>query len=302
MDPKFIEYMEEKYAIKTQINYLRSLRHLEANGVVLDDKESFKNWMRGQRSKGMKNLTIDIYLKGYNTYMDFKGQPRIKPLKSYDSVKRNRASMEDYGALLDACTGYTSLRDKLMIEILFKSGLRYNEMISLEIDDISKDKIVVKNGKNQKYREVPTFPTVFEAYEKYINSRKALVKNRNTKMLFINQYGEPITPEGGRNAVYRIARKAKISFSPHQARRFYARYLYDMGIKPELLQQLMGHEKLDTTLLYVQTDAQDAFSALRGNMKKLDFNESTIRANHNSVRMVRLGRDLNPSHGLDRPV
>ena len=75
-----------------------------------------------------------------------------------------------------------------------------------------------------------------------------------------------------------------------------------MGIQPELIQKLMGHEKLDTTLLYVQPDAVDAFSALRKNMKKLDFAASKNGGKNNLVGNQRPERDLNPRHRLDRPV
>lgn len=47
-----MEYMQEKYAIKTQVNYLRSLRYLEAQGIILEDKESFRSWAIGKRNKG----------------------------------------------------------------------------------------------------------------------------------------------------------------------------------------------------------------------------------------------------------
>ena len=302
MNDDFLEYLEEKYALKTQSNYIRSINFLEKNKVSLDDRASFKSWLINQKSKGMKNITINMYLKAYNSYLDFKHEPRMKPLKSFDSIRRDRASMEDYSILLESCKGYTAPRDRLMVEILFKAGLRYKELISLTIDDITQEKIIVQNGKNQKYREVPTFPSVYESFREYMKFREQIIANRNTKMLWINKYGEPMTPDGGRNAVYAIAERAGIEFSPHRARRFYARYLYDMGTQPELIQKLMGHEKLDTTLLYVQPDTVDAFAALRKNMKKLDFTASRNGRKNNLVGNQRPERDLNPCHRLDRPV
>ena len=302
MNNDFIEYLEEKYALKTQSNYIRSINFLEKNKVDLEDRSSFKQWLITQKNKGMKNITINMYMKAYNAYLDYRHEPRMKPMKSFDSVKRNRASMEDYSALLNACKGYTAPRDRLMIEILFKAGLRYKELISLTIDDVTNEKIIVQNGKNQKFREVPTFPSVYDSYVKYMKFREEIIANRNSRMLWINKYGEAMTTDGGRNAIYGIAERAGIQFSPHRARRFYARYLYDMGTQPELIQKLMGHEKLDTTLLYVQPDAVDAFSALRKNMKKLDFSASRIKGEHNLVGNQRPERDLNPCHRLDRPV
>ena len=82
-----------------------------------------------------------------------------------------------------------------MVEILFKAGLRYKELISLTIDDITQEKIIVQNGKNQKYREVPTFPSVYESFREYMKFREQIIANRNTKMLWINKYGQPMTPD-----------------------------------------------------------------------------------------------------------
>ncbi len=73
--------------------------------------------------------------------------------------------MEDYERLVSACRGYTAPRDCLMVEILFKAGLRHIEIVHLTVDDLylGDDKIIVRAGKNEKYREVPLFPSVMDA-------------------------------------------------------------------------------------------------------------------------------------------
>ena len=56
-----------------------------------------------------------------------------------------------------------------------------------------------------------------------------------------------------------------------KARRFYRRHLWENDLKPELIQQLPGHTSVGTTMIYIQPDAEDTFSEVNGNMKKLDF-------------------------------
>ena len=63
MTPEFLEYLEEKYALKTQSNYIRSINLLEKNKVDLEDRSSFKQWLITQKNKGMKNITINMYLR-----------------------------------------------------------------------------------------------------------------------------------------------------------------------------------------------------------------------------------------------
>ena len=292
MKSEFLDYIQEKYALKTQVNYLRSLRHLEAQGIILEDKDSFRSWAIAQRNKGTRDRTINVYLKSYNAYLDFLQLPRFRPYKTYDSVKRDRATMDDYRLLLKGCRGYTEPRDTLIVELLFKAGIRYRELISLSVDNITGDKIIVEAGKNQKYREIVTFPSVYEAYQAYLPFRSQLIRrsNRNTTALLVSQYGEPVTPEGGRNVIYRIAKRAGIEFSPHRARRFFARHLWESGVKVELIQKAMGHEKLDTTLTYISPDGTDAFREMREKMKKLDFRVPPNRGGQISDHMVRLGR------------
>ncbi len=110
MNDEFYQYMEEKYALKIQSNYIRSINFLEKSNVNLDDRSSFKSWLITQKNKGMKNITINMYLKAYNAYLDFRHEPRMKPLKSFHSVRGDRACIEDYSILLQACKGYTAPR------------------------------------------------------------------------------------------------------------------------------------------------------------------------------------------------
>ena len=139
--------------------------------------------------------------------------------------------MDDFEKLVAACRGYTALRGRLIFEVLFKAGLRYIKVMRLTIDDfdLQTNRIIVRAGKNEKYREVSFFPSVREAFVKYLLFRQALI---------VNQYG---------------------------------RHLWENGLKPELIQQLLGHTSVGTTMIYIQPDAEDAFSEVSRNMKKLDF-------------------------------
>jgi integrase len=292
----FEEYMMEHLMLKTQENYGRSLRYLEKEGVDLDNPETFREWVLAKRSKGTLDRTINIYIRAYNLYLKFLGRPMLKSMKENENPRRPRATQEDYDLLLKACSGYTFLRDRLMVELLFKSGVRYSELISLTTDDLDLEgqRIVVRAGKGQKYREIFMFPSVRDAVQKYLPQREIQIRqgNRNTKALFINQYGTQISKEGGRNVIYRIAKRAGISFSPHRARRFYARYLWDHGVKPEIIMKLMGHSDMGTTLIYMQVDQDDVFKEMRNQSKKLDFRAPEGDGVHNLHHIIRPGRGL----------
>ena len=247
-------------------NYLRALRHLEREEINPDDKESLREWVLKQRSKGTLERTLNAYIKPYNSYIAFLREQKFKPFKNQKSIKRTRATMDDFEKLVAACRVYTALRDRLVVEILFKTGLRYIEVMRLTIDDfnLQTNGIIVRAGKNEKYREVSLFPSVREAFLKYLIFRQTLIINQDR------------------------------------------RHLWENGFKPELIQQLLGHTSVGITMIYIQPDAEDAFSEVSRNMKKLDFNGSQGKGRKETVGRnldykVCSGRDLDPSRGIESP-
>ena len=181
----------------------------------------------------------------------------------------------------------------LVIELLFKTGAKLNEIASLTTDAIGEDTIMII-GKGQKPSKLFLLPSVKKSLDDYLKVRQS---NGTTKLL-TNKDGEPMTYDGVRQEIYQIAKKAGISFSAHRSRRFFARYLYTHGVDLEGVRLLMRHSKFDTTKDYIMMGIDDAIDGIR--KKELDFKESEKRVNPNNK--TRPGRDLNPSHRLDRPV
>jgi len=91
------------------MNTMRSLRHLINEGVDLNNRESFKNWILKMKRKGVMDKTLNIYIKAYNRYLEWRGEEKIKPYKEMKPFKTARATEEDYKKLMDACYGYTEI-------------------------------------------------------------------------------------------------------------------------------------------------------------------------------------------------
>ncbi len=292
---EFEDFAYENYKARTIQNTLRSLRHLSMVGVDLDSRDSFRQWIVEMKRKGTLDRTINVYIKCYNRYLKFRNSLKIKPFHEIRSPYRPVAAIEDYEALIKAADtyGYTSERKRAKIEILFKTGLRLAEMASITLDDIEGDTMTVV-GKGQKIAKVFLPESVKKAIDRYLKVRRSRGSNR----VFINSKGEAMTYDGIRREIYKVAEKAGIKFSAHRARRFYARFLYKEGLDLEEIRLLMRHEKIDTTKDYIQMMQEDAIDVLR--KRKIDFFEDETGSNPG--RHSRLGRDLNPCHGLDRPV
>ena len=270
----FEDWLYDNFKPKTIQNTLRSLRYLDRQGVDLNQMESFRKWVRESRKKGTLDRTLNTYIKAYNRILTYRDEPKMKFFKEMHSMNRPIASMEDYEALSKASEtfGYTRRRKALIIELLFKTGARLNEIASISIDAIQEDTILIV-GKGQKPSKLYLLPSVRQSLDKYIKVRQS----NGTAKLFTNKEGEPMTYDGIRQEIYQISKKAGISFSAHRARRFFARYLYTHGVDLEGIRLLMRHAKFDTTKDYIGMAIDDAIEGIR--KKDLDFKESDKNLN-----------------------
>ncbi|MEM0135370.1 MAG: hypothetical protein QXU18_09145 [Thermoplasmatales archaeon] len=141
MNAEFEDWMYENFKPKTIQNTLRSLRHLVARSVDLDERRTFRKWMIEEKKKGTLDRTLNTYIKAYNRYLTFRKDTKIKMYRVIRSPYRPVAEMDDYDALVKAAKTfpYTSERKTLEIEILFKTGLRLNELLTMTTDDILGD-------------------------------------------------------------------------------------------------------------------------------------------------------------------
>lgn len=138
---RFEDWLYENFKHKTVENSLRAFRYLEKNGVKLEDRNSFRDWMRNSRRKGTLDRTLNDYIKVYNRLLAYLNEPKIKFYKEQHSLNRPVATHDDYALLMKSANsfGYTKQRKILIVEVLFKTGARLNELASLTTDAIEGD-------------------------------------------------------------------------------------------------------------------------------------------------------------------
>ncbi len=121
--------------------------------------------------------------------------------------------------------------------------------------------------KGQKTRDVYLPESIRSvSYPEYPRVRRS---KPGVNALFTNMCGEPLTYDDMRMHIYQVIKEAEVHFSPHMAKRFYARYLYQQGYDLEVIRLIFGDEKLDTTKRYMQIDQKDALDLF--SEKQLDF-------------------------------
>lgn len=165
-------------------------------------------------------------------------------------------SPKDVEALLNIQgTSPLNLRNKAMLELLYATGLRVTELLTLNVSDLHLTMGFVRClGKGSRERIVPLGNIAKTALETYIhNGRQKLLKGqRSESVLFVNQHGRPLTRQGFWKVLKSIAIHAGISqtITPHTLRHSFATHLLENGADLRAVQEMLGHADISTTQIY----------------------------------------------------
>ncbi|WP_301108954.1 tyrosine recombinase [Sporosarcina sp.] len=147
-----------------------------------------------------------------------------------------------------------SLRDRALLELLYATGIRVGELVTIEIQDIDQYLGIVKvMGKGRRERFVPYGSYAEEALEKYMDtSRTRLMKQKKHSLLFVNLRGDPLTERGVRYILNDLMERAALhtKITPHMIRHTFATHLLSAGADLRSVQELLGHRHLSSTQVY----------------------------------------------------
>lgn len=166
-------------------------------------------------------------------------------------------SLEEVEALLSACdkTKPRGLRDRAILELLYSSGLRVGEVVSLEFSHLDLENRMLRLwGKGFKERMVPFGEEAHEAISLYLEKgRGEILKGRSSNYLFINgPSARPLTRQSVWNMVKRYAKRANLreDITPHTLRHTFATHLLENGADLRVVQEFLGHSDISTTQIY----------------------------------------------------
>jgi integrase/recombinase XerD len=197
-----------------------------------------------------KNTTILRKLTALKLF--FKFALGYNPLEFIDLPKKEKIlpkvlSLAEINALLNNDSLKKNLRDKVILEMLYATGIRVSELVNLKLEDINlEEKFIKVLGKGDKERIVPIADITAKFLKSYIKSKPP------SEYLFLNKRNKPITRYG----VYRIIKKYMNCISPHTLRHTFATHLLEHGADLRTLQELLGHANISTTSIYTHINKE----------------------------------------------
>lgn len=289
----FLTYLkdEKKYSDNTIISYqkdfnvfLEFLKEQTVNKLKNIDYHLLRKYLFYLHEKNYTNKStarMISSLKSFYKYLIKKNIVKKNPMNLIKTPKIEKKlpkflyydELEQILAIPDKNTTL-GLRDALLLEMLYSTGIRVSEIISITLKDINfYDQKILILGKGNKERYVLYGSKMKKLLEEYLkNSRPKLLPKDD--YLFLNRYGNQLTDRGIRKIIDNILKKGLINkhISPHTLRHTFATHMLDSGADIKIVQELLGHESLSTTQIYTHVSNEKIKSVYqkshpRANMK-----------------------------------
>ena len=238
-------------------NFLTSKKIEDIKDITSDDiKEFIKLRNNEEISTVAHNLTV---IKNFHKYL-LKQNLTSKDVSLFiDRPKLRKTlpktlSIEDIDKLLDIKLNTEfDYRNKAMLELMYGTGLRVSELVSLTVNDIDLTNCIIRvMGKGSKEREIPLGEFSIYYLTLYLDKRKTMLKGYNEEALFVNNHGKKMTRQGFFKNLKKILKEKGLNdeISPHTLRHSFATHLLNRGADLRSIQEMLGHSDISTTKIY----------------------------------------------------
>lgn len=216
------------------------------------------------KSEGLSANSMNRALAALRGFYNYLLQERVleeSPLTHIELAKvwmrlPDTVSQEEMNRILSGPDNSTpsGLRDRAMLELLYATGLRVSELISLSMNSINwQVGFLAVMGKGGKERVVPVGRTAYDAVRRYVDeARPKFVRSKTTEVLFLNRFGRAFTRQGLWKIIVGYAQKAGLqkNVHPHTFRHSFASHLLEGGADLRAVQVMLGHSDISTTQIY----------------------------------------------------
>tara|TARA_B100000767_G_C19656145_1_gene488973 strand:+ start:174 stop:1055 length:882 start_codon:yes stop_codon:yes gene_type:complete len=268
----FFDYLskEKKYSINTIIAYKKDLYTFQSfcfeehniNDVSKISYSIIRSWIINLSELNLSPLSINRKISALSRYYDF----LIKIEKIKDSPTKNHKRLKVQSKIIIPFSEdevftvmnvfkdtFEGKRDMLIIDTLYSTGIRRDELIKITLNDVFFNENLIKvHGKRNKERLVPMLPTLEKNIKDYLTFRSNIKSVK--EYLFLNSKGLQIGP----SLVYRVVKKyfskasTKVKKSPHVLRHSFATHLLNNGADINTIKEILGHSSLASTQIYTK--------------------------------------------------
>ncbi len=276
--PLFIDYLKytKNASASTVSSYKRDLQKLETylteHGVSEVENITSTNlnsYVLYLEKQGMSTATVSrnvASMKAFFHYACYKRRIENDPTESIKAPHIEKKmpdilSMDETIRLLEQPSANTpkSMRDRAMLELLYATGIRVTELITLRLSDINLVLNYIICRDDEKERVIPFGDNAKQAIERYLKyGRGFLLKGEDSEFLFVNCSGTLMSRQGFWKLLKQYAVKAgiELDITPHTLRHSFAAHLVQNGADLKAVQEMMGHSDISTTQMYVNLNLE----------------------------------------------
>jgi len=253
----------ESYArdLRQYLQYLKEKKNIEIKETT---QATVIGYLLQLQAKGKATATLSRSLAAIKSYYHFlfrEAKIERDPTINLDAPKQEKRlprvlSVEDVSNLLEQPDLKTpaGIRDRAMLEVLYATGLRVSELVSLKISDLNLEMGYIKCfGKGSKERIVPLGSVASKYVKHYLeHARKFLASSLNEETLFLNHHGHRLTRQGFWKIIKKYAESINLEndITPHTLRHSFATHLLENGADLRSVQEMLGHADISTTQIY----------------------------------------------------
>ena len=278
--PQFIDYLqyEKKYSLHTVNAYQKDIsdfavfaeENFEETNLVEISYSIIRSWIVKLVDEEVSNRSINRKISSLKTFYKYllkTKQIEVSPLAKHKSLKVSKKVQVPFSAkevetviTNFSAEGFSDLRDQLIIELLYSTGMRRAELINLKLESIQIESSQIKVlGKRNKERMIPLLPSVKKTFIAYLKEREQLEINSESDYLLLTNKGKKLYD----TLVYRIVNgyfsrvSTKTKNSPHIIRHSFATHLLNEGADLNSVKELLGHSSLASTQVYTHNSIKE---------------------------------------------
>ena len=240
--------------------YLQEDEHLELPDCQEEHVERYMAYMAGRGKSPASVARCVASLKSFYGYLLSRGEVERNPARNTTPVRTERKfpqilTGKEVELFLEQpqCVDAKGFRDHAMLELLYATGIRVSELISLDLDDLNLAAGFLRCQSKGKERIIPLYHTAVKAIGDYVRDvRPQLIADSGETALFVNMNGERMSRQGFWKIIKHYQEKAGIQkdITPHTLRHSFAVHLLENGADLRSIQEMLGHADISSTQIY----------------------------------------------------